>query len=581
VRKPSIVLGVSYGHGDSAAAVVVDGTLVAAAEEERFVRVKHYALFPSRAVQYCLAEADISAAKVDVVAVPRRPWQGFWRKFAMGLTHPALVGSRPPRVDAAKPVPTLSHQLQVMGLRRARVERHEHHLAHLASARFLCEKETVALVSLDGLGDFASGALGVARGGEFEILRRIYFPHSLGFFYTAMTQYLGFPHYGDEYKVMGLSSYGRPVFLQALRELVRESDGNGYLLNLEAFPILKNPIQFTIEKGQPRLRPFFSTPLLTQLLGVPPRKLTEELTEAHQDLARSVQARFEEVANHVLSLVHEAVGGDALALAGGCAHNSVWVGKIPRVTPFRSVHVAPASHDAGTAVGAAILSSRAIVRPARGHWALLGPGGSPAGFSPIVPEGTREQKFFDDESLIEWIVHALCDNRIVGLFHGRMEFGPRALGGRSILADPRKPEMRGRLNERIKRRESFRPFAASVLWEHQAKWFKGSFFSPHMEAVFEVQESVRSHIPAVVHVDQTCRVQSVVAESQPFYWNLIEAFRRKTGVPLLINTSFNDNEPIVCTEQDAFRCFLNSDLDCLVVGHRAYVKEAMALAQAG
>jgi carbamoyltransferase len=466
---------------------------------------------------------------------------------------------------------SLSALLKKAGLRRARLHRVEHHLAHMASVRDLAGGEPMALLTIDGMGDFVSCAIGRSEGGEIKVLKRVFFPHSLGYFYTAMTQYLGFPHYGDEFKVMGLSSYGKPRYLDPLRELIRTRDDFGFELNLEAFPIEKNPIDFRIEKAQPKIAPFYSPSFLTQIIGVPPRKNRMPLTEAHWDLAKSVQVRFEEVANHVLTQLYDTVGLTTLGLAGGCAHNSVWVGKIPRHTPFRNIHVAPASHDAGIAVGAAILAARTSIQPESGHWALLGPDES---MDAAIPSATTRRSFNHEAQLIEWMVREIADGKVVGYFGGRMEFGPRALGSRSILADPRPVTMRERLNSRVKHRESFRPFAASVMAEHQGTWFKDVFDSPTMEAVFEVRDNMREQIRAVVHVDNTCRIQTVSKETQPFYWALLEAFHKVTGLPMLINTSFNDTEPIVASADDALRCFAKTDLDHLVIGNDVYTKAA-------
>lgn len=569
-RKHHVCLGVSFGHGDSSAALIVDGCLVAAVEEERFTRIKHDAGFPHNAVTYCLKHAGLTGRDVSVVAVARNPRAHFFRRMRMLIAHPAL-GQRPP--ENATHAISLSKELKKLGITRARHYRMEHHLAHLLSARYLSGDESPALLSIDGLGDFVSVAMGKPSGHSVEIVERLFFPHSLGFFYTALTQYLGFPHYGDEFKVMGLSSCGRNEYGDAMQALVREKQGFGFELNLEAFPILKHPLQFTIEKRQPKIKPFYNTAFLTQVIGLPPRKPIDPITDAHRNLAASVQARFEEIANRLVGQLHERVGMEALALSGGCAHNSVWVGKIPRRTPYQKVFVAPASHDAGLAVGAAIGAAQSEIRPESHHWALLGPDLAemdPA--STPVPEGIHHEVFNDDASLIQWMVEQLSQEKILGLVDGRLEFGPRALGSRSILADPRRGYMKQRLNDRVKHREAFRPFAASVLAEHQTLWFKNTFECPTMEGVFVVEDLIRDRIPAVVHADNTCRIQTVEKKSQPFYWELIEAFRKKTGVPMILNTSFNDSEPIVCTPQDALRCFNNTDLDFLVVGRNVYTK---------
>jgi len=565
--RSSIILGISFGHGDSSAALVVDGHLVAAAEEERFTRTKHYALFPTEAAKYCLQHAGLKPSDVTILAIPKQQWKHAGRRFQAYWKHPQLFSTAGKRRETA---PKLSNWLKEMGLARARMFSCEHHLAHLATARCLKPEEPMALLSLDGMGDFTSATMAVADEQKTQVLDRIFFPHSLGYFYTGMTQYLGFPHYGDEFKVMGLSSYGTPRYLPVLRELIRETDGFGFELNLEAFPILRNPIQFRIEKGQPYIDPFFSTGFLTQCLGIGPRNPKRQpIEQVHRDLAKSIQCRFEEVADHLLHALYAKTGMKSLGLSGGCAHNSVWVGKIPKRTPFQNIYVAPACHDAGLAAGAAILAARSIVSVEGGHWGLLGPTIEEMG----QPADPKKKKHFSDEaSLVRWAAERLSQGEIIGLAHGRLEFGPRALGSRSILADPRYPGMRDRLNERVKHRETFRPFAASVLAEYQNDWFFNSFHSPHMEAVFEVKPAVRDQIPAVVHADNTCRIQSVEKETQSFYWNLIEAFRQLTGIPMLINTSFNDSEPIVASEKDAMACFLKSDLDHLIVDQTVYSK---------
>lgn len=581
-KLPSIILGVTYGHGDSSAALIVDGCLIAAAEEERFTRVKHCAWFPKGAIQYCLRHAQIAPKEVQVIALARDPRAHLRKRLKLWWAHPNVFQSRNSRGSRPQDRESLSVCLKQAGLKRAKILRFEHHLAHLLSARYLTPGNDFALLSFDGLGDFTSAAMGRPIDSGVEVLDRVYFPHSLGYFFSAMTQYLGFPHFGDEYKVMGLSSYGKPRYLNAMRELIREEEGFGFQLNLEAFPILKNPMHFFIEDGQPKIDVFFHRAFLTQLTGIPARKPKDPLNEEHWDLAKSVQARFEEIANHLARKVYEKFPAKTIALSGGCAHNSVWVGKIPASTPFKKVVVAPASHDAGLAVGAAIGASQVQVNPEGQSWALLGVDVSETAenMPEQLPFPCQDKSFQSEAALIEWMVSELVQKRIIGVFRGRMEFGPRALGNRSILADPRFPEMKDKLNERVKHREWFRPFAAAVLWDNQPDWFDGSFFSPAMEAVFTVNEKVRNRIPGVVHIDKTCRVQSVKHDTQPFLWNLIECFRKKTGVPMLINTSFNDSEPIVCSQQDAWNCFLHCELDHLVIGSRAFTRVRQAVPSA-
>ena len=569
--QPKIILGISYGHGDSSAALIIGDRLVAAAEEERFNRIKHCASFPERSIQYCLNHAGISPAEVEVIAVAKQSWAHFPRRLALLLRHPLLLRRTQPKT--ADPKISLVKKLKEHGLGNAQLKRVEHHLAHLNSCRYLAPTDEVAYLSIDGLGDFVSATMGKVTDHKIKILNRVFFPHSLGFFYTAITQYLGFPHYGDEFKVMGLSSYGAPKYLREMQNLVRRKEKFGFALNLEAFPILKRPLNFFIEKEQPKILPFFNLNYMTGLLGFKPRKPNEPILQCHRDLAKSAQVCFEEVANHLLFQLFDKVPVSTLALSGGCAHNSVWVGQITKNTPFKKVLVAPASHDAGISVGAAIAVANRTIQPEGGHWGLLGPSAKADSQTTSFSDQLIETRFDTESALIEWACDEINQGKILGLFHGRMEFGPRALGNRSIIADPRHPQMKDKLNARVKHRESFRPFAASVLEEFQHEWFENPFYSPTMEAVFQVKPDKAHLIPAVVHADNSCRIQSVSRETQPFYWGLIEAFRQKTGVPMLINTSFNDCEPVVCSAEDAFRCFMNSDMDHLILEGTVYSKK--------
>lgn len=578
---PRVILGLSTGHGDSSAALVVDNHLVAAAEEERFVRIKHFALFPEHAIRYCLHHARLSPGEVDCVAIGRNRWKGLGHKLLTALRHPRLVNARLKHFNKEYANTSFEMFLQRQCLGHAKLVHVEHHLAHMASARFVCPEPNTAILSFDGLGDFASTAIGVANGNEISILDRVYFPHSVGFFYTALTQFLGFPYFGDEFKVMGLSSYGKPRYLTELRHLICAKDPFGFELNLEAFPILTRPIRFSVsEKGQPDTAAFYDEKYLSNLIGIPPRQYRGPVDQTHSDLAKSVQQCFEEIGNQLLHQLYDRFPSDCIALAGGCSHNSVWVGKIPTQTAFKRVFVAPASHDAGVSAGAAIYAAHRAIGAENNHWALLGPDYSGRAVPDLsISNNVNIRNFSDDGNLIQWMADELAHEKIIGLFNGRMEFGPRALGSRSILADPRKAYMRDRLNERVKHREPFRPFAVSVLWEEQDRWFVNPFFCPSMEAVFAVRPEAREKIQAVVHADNTTRIHSVVRDTQPFYWGLIDAFRKRTGIPMIVNTSFNDSEPIVCTEADAVHCFLESDLDHLVVGTQVYSKDLQAQKQ--
>ncbi len=576
LRRPKNILGISYGHGDSSAALFVDGKIIAAAEEERFNRIKHYAGFPTEATRYCLAEAGLSSVDIEVIAVARNPWNQITKKISLMVSQPQLLFQGRGRQSSSEQ--SFSGWISDMGLSHARKHSCEHHEAHMLSSRYLSESENQALLSFDGLGDFVSTAIGKTTKQGVKILDRVTYPHSLGFFYSAMTQYLGFPYFGDEFKVMGLSSLGKPTFLTQMRNLVREAEPFGFRINLEAFPVLRNPKIFSVVNSQPYVSQLYNAPYLTAILGFPPRKPKDHLSEDHWNLAKSVQVRFEEIANHLLGQLSRQVDAETLSLSGGCAHNSVWVGKIPQNSRFKDVFVSPASHDAGIAVGAAISAYGGPVSTASEHssWALLGPRPNTKNSS-HSNEALEEISFKKENQLLDFLAKELANGKIIGVARDRLEFGPRALGNRSILADPRAAHMKDKLNARVKHRESFRPFAASVLMEHQGQWFENTFHAPTMEAVFQVRPTMRQKIAGVVHVDGSCRIQSVNQKVQPFYWNLIEAFRKITGVPMLINTSFNDSEPIVLTYEDAIRCFLTTEMDYLLLEDRLFSKKSQSL----
>ncbi len=556
--KEKKILGLTFGHGDSAAALVIGNRLICAAEEERFNRVKHSAAFPEHSIRFCLEKAGIQAAEIDIVAIPHQPLNAFGQKIKKLWQHPHLLFSKLEK-SRNQALPSLAVSLKKNGLGKAHIKTVEHHLAHLASSRFLLESDSATLISIDGMGDHVSATFGkihlTSKENRIQILQRVHFPHSLGYFYTALTQYLGFPHYGDEFKVMALASFGKPRYLPILREWIREVPQQfQFTLHPQFFPIEQNPPHLTFQNGTPVCPPLFHSNYWIQALGLPPRRPRDPITEKHYDLAASVQLRFEEVANHLLREAHQKIGGEELALSGGCAHNSVWVGKIPTYTPFKKIKVASASHDAGTAIGAA--ASLAHGKLEADSIALLGP--SPQ--SEIAIPGAKK---FQEEDLVCWIIDRILEQKIVGICRGAMEFGPRALGNRSLFADPRSQKARDNLNQRIKHREWFRPFAAAIQYERQEQWLKNSFYSPTMEAVFELKQPQKT--PAIAHVDQTCRIQSVTSTQYPFLWKLLERFREKTGVPMLLNTSFNDQEPIVCTAEDSMQTFQRGGFDVLVI----------------
>ncbi|MBB6226223.1 carbamoyltransferase [Polymorphobacter multimanifer] len=573
----SIIIGVNAYHGDSAACLVRDGKLVAAAEEERFRRVKHWAGFPSESIRYCLAEAGLTLADVDHIALNQDTSANLVRKITYAaLKRPSLslisdrIRNKRERLGVAEQLDaTLGKGF------KGRVHQVEHHLAHLSSAFHVSPFEEAAVVSVDGFGDFASAAWGYGRGSEISIDDKVYFPHSLGIFYEALTKWLGFPHYGDEYKVMGLAPYGAPDHLDAMRKIVLLQDDGSFKLDLAFFRHATEKVSYEWENGAPVSASNLFTPALEGLLG-PARQPGTELTQRHKDIARSVQAMYEEAFFHLLAAVHAKHGGTRICIAGGCGMNSVANGKIYSRSPFREAYIQSAAGDAGGAIGAAFAvwheagGSRDFVMD-HAYW---GPHATPDELQTLVEAqrtaieaaGCTITHVADEAALCTRTATAIAAGKVIGWFQGRMEWGPRALGNRSILGDPRRADMKDFLNLKIKRRESFRPFAPSVLAEAVPDWFTETDDVPFMMQVYPIRPERQASIPAVCHVDGSGRLQTVRAETNPRYHRLISAFEAQTGVPMLLNTSFNENEPVVCQPQEALDCFLRTRMDVLVLG---------------
>ena len=720
-----IILGINAYHGDAAAAIVRDGELIAAAEEERFNRIKHCAGFPTEAVRYCLREAGVGIEDVDHVGISRDPSAHLHKKVlfaarrvvgrrqkaegrrqqAVGskqyelatlLTEEADETSAFPakgsatnngttpfqdgsfavhgngngkglfsqirnRLANAAKVRDLPEELsRALGISReklrARFHNVEHHHAHLASSFFVSPFRQAALLSIDGFGDFISTMWAVGEGNSIKILGQVEYPHSTGIVYTATTQFLGFPHYGDEGKVMGLAPYGTPRYMDEFRDIIRTEAEGKFRLNLDYFRHHAEGVDMTWDNGSPVIGRIFSEQY-AHVFG-PPRAQGAALTDRDRDIAASLQLRLEEVGFHILNHLHEQTGLTDLGLSGGVAYNSVMNGKILLHTPFRRVYVQPAAGDSGTAIGACYqiwnqfrvpssefrveeLSSpkdtenrlqSAIIHPLPlgEGW---GEGLSSSSFAPSPNPsqreanhaqrssrqteselGTRNPKLeasgseletrnskletsyvmegaytgpefsdeeirnelrlsnlsfetYSDEEVTRYAARDIADGFVVGWFQGRMEFGPRALGNRSIVVDPRRADMKEILNERIKKREPFRPFAPSILEEHVGDYFEQTHPAPTMLMVYQIKPERRAEIPAVTHVDGSGRLQTVTREVNPRYYQLIEDFYKLTGVPAVLNTSFNENEPIVCTPRDAIECFLKTKMDVLYLGN--------------
>jgi len=570
------ILGINAYHGNASAALVSDGRLVAAVEEERFNRVKYAAGFPAAAIRYCLETAGISLAEVDHVAVPRNPWARLGTKLFYALKMPSFARERAKVLARFVGIPEALAQAFDAAPKKIRAKFHrvEHHQAHLASTFFVSPFDQAALLSADGLGDFASTMWGTGRGNRMSIAGSIAFPHSLGMYYTGVSQYLGFRKFGDEYKVMGLAAYGEPAYLEEFRQIVRTNGGIGFRLGLDYFQHHRTGPEMTwSDAGKtPELGLMFSG-YMAKRLG-PARDPASPVEKPQRDAAASLQARLEEVLFGMLRTLHARTGLNAVCLAGGVAFNCVANGKIFAETPFEQIFVQPAAGDAGLAVGAAYFVHHQVLGQPRSFVmdnAYWGPGYSPEKVrSAVAASRLREEGMeiaeLPEEQIAKEAAKEIAAGKILGWFQGRAEWGPRALGNRSIVADPRRAGMKEILNARIKHREMFRPFAPSILAEATADFFERSNPSPFMTQAYSVRLEKRAAIPAPTHVDGTGRLQTVTREANPRYWRLIHEFGNLTGVPVVLNTSFNDNEPIVCRPEEAIDCFQRTQMDALVLG---------------
>jgi carbamoyltransferase len=568
------VLGLNAFHGDASAALLEDGQLTFAIEEERLNRVKHWAGFPTLAARACLEGTE--PADLQHVAISRDPKAHLWTKVGRVLTRPGDWRRAMSRAQNTVEVARLSSRLMASGIAdpaRVRVHHVEHHRAHLASAFFASPFDEAAVLSIDGFGDFSSMMWGVGRGNHIDVRGSVQFPHSLGQFYTAFTQLIGFPKYGDEYKMMGLSAYGNARFAAEVRDVV-QVEADQIRLNLDYFIHHSTGVEMTWDGGEPSIGPIYSEKMI-DMFG-PVRPPGAKLEDRHADLAASVQVVLEECYFALLNEVHQRTGLKTVCLAGGVALNCVANGMIFERTPFEDVYIQPAAHDAGTSIGAALHVWHEVLGKPRGFVMKHCYYGPEYGDAAIEAELSRcgvAHERLDEADLIARTAGELVAGKIVGWFQGRMEFGPRALGGRSILADPRRTDMKDILNARIKFREPFRPFCPSVLAEATGEYFESSYPSPFMVQAYKIRPERRGQIPAVTHQDGTGRLQTVERAVNPLYWQLLKRFGDLSGVPMLINTSFNENEPIVNTPAQAVDCFLRTNMDGLAIGSFIALKQ--------
>lgn len=548
---PTIV-GISAHFHDAACCILRDGRLLAAAQEEPFSRIKHDPSIPRRAFRYCLEEAGITIADVDCVAYYEDPVKKLDRQLWTALPQLRALGSAAlARLDARRPEREIRELLGFDG----RLELFDHHQSHAASAYYFSGYPSAAILTVDAVGEWTTTAYGRGEGAALELVEEVQFPDSLGLLYSAITAYLGFDVNDAEYKVMGLAPYGEPRYLEQVRALIQDREDGQYSLDMRYFDFIGGKRMFS--------------DLMCELFGGPPREPESELTDFAKDVARSVQAVVEEVLLAKVRYLHERVGGDSLCMAGGVALNCVAIERILKEGPFERLFVQPAASDAGGALGAAALAhvlltgERPSTEPLR-H-VFLGPGFHGDEIAALLRESDAVALDFRgrEEDLLAAVADRLVAGQVVGWFHGRMEFGPRALGSRSILADPRDGAMRERINALVKKREAFRPFAPAVLESRAAEHFELDHPAPFMTETCRVVSSIG--LPAVTHVDGSARVQTVDS-TNPRFERLLQEFERRTGCPVLLNTSFNlRGEPIVCTPVDALVCFLRSDLDCLVL----------------
>ncbi|WP_337866194.1 carbamoyltransferase [Ignavibacterium sp.] len=585
------ILGISAFYHDSAACIIKDGEIIAAAQEERFTRKKHDHNFPQKAIEYCLKEAGINAAQLDLVAFYDKPFLKFERLLETYLTY-APVGFQ----SFIKAIPLwIKEKLWMKEMIKDKLDYQgkvifpEHHESHAASAFYPSPFQKAAIITMDGVGEWTTTSFGIGDGNDIQLLADIKFPHSLGLLYSAFTYYTGFKVNSGEYKVMGLAPYGEPIYKKLIYDrLIDVKEDGSFRMNMEYFNYCQG-LTMTNEKFH-------------KLFGGPPRVPETKLTQKEMDLARSLQEVTEEIVLKIGNHVYNETGLKDVCLAGGVALNCVANGRLLREGPFENIWIQPAAGDAGGALGAALIGWYKYHNKPRTtdgktdqqKGSYLGPQFSDDEIYSFIKEKNLVAKEYDEDALIKIVADLIADEKVIGWFDGRMEFGPRALGARSIIGDARSPKMQATMNIKIKFREGFRPFAPSVLYEKVSEYFEIDKESPYMLLVADVNKErrrkmtneeeklwgieklnvVRSDIPAITHVDYSARLQTVHKETNPRYYKLIEQFEKNTSYAVIINTSFNvRGEPIVCTPEDAYKCFMRTNIDYLVLGNYLLAKE--------
>ena len=571
------IIGINAFHADSSACLIIDGKLISAVQEERFNRIKHWAGFPLESIKYCLRESNLNLSDIDHISINIDPKANYFKKILFLIKHrPSLklIFNRFKKKKKYNSIREILNKEFNGSNFNGQINNIEHHYAHLSSAFHVSPFEESCILSVDGFGDFASTAWGYGKNNKIKIDNKIHFPHSLGIFYQALTQFLGFKNYGDEYKIMGLAPYGKPTYVNQLRKILVTKPNGNFELNLDYFKFHKENFNYRWENGKVEIEDLYTDKIKT-LLG-PERIQGEDLTNFHKDLAHSTQKIYEEAFLNILNNLYDKYQNDNLCIAGGCGMNSVANGKIKDNTKFKNIYVQAAAGDAGGAIGAAfathykISNKKRVFKMKHAYW------GTSFNDNQILDCLKKNEKIIENQKcsfklisknneLNKIVANDISEGKVVGWFQGKMEWGPRALGNRSILGDPRRSDMKDILNLKIKRRESFRPFAPSILREHVSDWFENDDDVPFMMKVYQIKEDKRKNIPAVTHVDGSGRLQTVYQETNKKYYDLINEFYKLTNVPLVLNTSFNENEPIVSSPEEALSCFLRTKMDTLVM----------------
>ena len=571
------IIGINAFHADSAACLVVNGKLITAVEEERFNRIKHWAGFPIESIKYCLKRSNLKISDIHHISINIDPKANYLKKIFFLLKYRPnfkLVLNRFKKKKKYNSIKEIIISEFKDDYFQGKINNIEHHYAHLSSAFHVSPYKEACILSVDGFGDFASTAWGYGNGNKIKIDNKIYFPHSLGIFYQAITQYLGFKNYGDEYKIMGLAPYGKPTYVEQLKKILLIKPNGNFELNLDYFKFHKENFNYRWDNGKIEIEDLYTNKII-DLLGLE-RKKNEPLNDFHKDLAHSTQKVYEEAFINILNNLYNKYQNENLCIAGGCGMNSVANGKIINNTKFKNIFIQAAAGDAGGAIGAAFAThykNTSYKREFQMKHAYWGTSYKESEILECLKKNKKNIEYqncsseliIDDRELNKIVAKDISDGKVVGWFQGNMEWGPRALGNRSILGDPRKHNMKDILNLKIKRRESFRPFAPSILREHVSDWFENDDEVPFMMKVYQIKKDKRHEIPAVTHVDGSGRLQTVYKETNKKYYDLINEFYKLTNIPLVLNTSFNENEPIVSKPEEALDCFLRTKMDVLVM----------------